>query len=193
MEKLLLHPTSTAQWHALIEEAQLATHHRLDEELESYLIFLLIRFTDKPQFAQSVMALEYLQSVLASGNMRNEKLRNVGDQCLLFSGLFPHQAEKRHVEINYFVQLGRGAYRELSSYTRNSLASMYAHLSEGFVALMDVLHSMRDLGNHPGLTPLAAYDLWKNTGSPYALRTLNKHTKAIPFTTHLPASTCFKN
>lgn len=181
MEALLLHPTSTAQWHALVTEAQSKTTRHLDEELESYLIFLLIRFTTKPELASSIMALQYLEGALEIGRIRQEKLRDVGDQCLLYSGLFPRRAERRRVEISYFVDIGRSAYTELSHCSIKSASEMYAHLSAGFVSLMDVLQSMRDLGlQQSNLSPLDAFGLCRDTGSHYAQQVLSSHSKGTP-------------
>ncbi len=178
MEALLLHPTSTAQWHALVAEAQSKTTRHLDEELESYLIFLLMRFTSKPEMATSIMALQYLQGIFEIGRLRQERLRDVGDQCLLYSGLFPQRAQRRRVEISYFVDIGRSAYRELSNCSIKSASEMYAHLSDGFVALMDVLQSMRDLGTQQArLSPLDAFSLWRDTGSQHAEQTLRRYSK----------------
>ena len=45
MNKLILHPTDISQWHALVNEAQAATRLILNENTESYLVFLLMRFS----------------------------------------------------------------------------------------------------------------------------------------------------
>jgi len=178
MATLLTHPTATAQWHALVSEAEAAAACQLVEELESYLVFLLMRFSNRPEMANSVMALDYLNSMLAQGTIRQEKLRDVGDQCLLYSGLFPQQAEQRQVRISYFVDLGRSAYQQLSDRLANSYAELYAHLSQDFIALMDVLHAMRKLGSSlPCLEPLPAYELWSDTGSRQAYQALREATQ----------------
>ena len=88
MPSLVLHPTSTSQWHELVREAASTAEHRLDEELESYLVFLLMRFVTNRAIASRILAEEYLQGQLESGSVRREKLRDVGDQCLLFVGAF---------------------------------------------------------------------------------------------------------
>ncbi len=44
-------------------------------------------------------------------------------------------------------------------------SSVYRHLSEAFVVLMDILHAMRGLGGEHALTPIQAMDLWQETGS----------------------------
>src|SRR5437899_10481277 len=110
MSRLIIQPTEIAQWQELIKEAENSSQLVLNEELESYLVFLLIRFTGQPQLAKSVLALEFLENSRCLGQKQQEELRNVGDKCLLISGLFPGRAQRRRVKISYFVQLGQNAY-----------------------------------------------------------------------------------
>lgn len=181
MAEFLLHPTATAQWHALVNEAQDAAHHDLDEALESYLVFLLMRFATQPDVAGRVLALDYLQAMRDSGHQRASQLRDLGDHCLLFSGLFPERADRLRVRISYFVNLGRSAYGELSNRVSQGAAELYEHLAEGFIALMDTLHAMRELGSAQRcLSPLHAYELWQDTGSRHARETLSSYSRGVP-------------
>ncbi len=181
MSELVLEPTSTAQWRQLISEAQDSAHHSLDEELESYLVFLLMRYAQEPRKLAAIVALEYLESLLARGQARRERLRDVGDTCLLFSGLFPNIARKRHVQISYYVQIGQGAYLALAQNLAAAHAGMFAHLSQQFVALMDVLHAVRRMGTkEPIMTPIEAFDLHVQTGSRSALQSLQTITHGTP-------------
>jgi hypothetical protein len=65
MSTLVLQPTSTAQWHKLVREAENAADHQLQEDLESYLVFLLMRFVNNPAIVSKIMAMEYLDGLLA--------------------------------------------------------------------------------------------------------------------------------
>jgi hypothetical protein len=181
METLVLHPTSTAQWHALVNEAQAAADTRLDEELESYLVFLLMRFAGQPQVTARVLAIEYLDGLLALGWQGRERLRDVGDVCLLYSGLFPQMATRRRVRVSYYIDLGRAAYRELGYRLGRGRAPFYVHLAQAFVSLMDVLQATRTLRSRgPTLRPLEAFELWEDTGSTAARRSLQAITVALP-------------
>ena len=179
MRTLVLEPTETAQWHMLVTEAAASCDCRLDEGLESYLVFLLMRFAGRPELAASVMALEYLRGMLSLGRLRHEHLRDVGDKCLLYSGLFPRRAERRRVRISYFVDLGQAAYRQLALAPTHAGADLYARLSATFVLLMDVLQAMRGLGD-AGLDPLHTLELWNDTGSRRAYQALRRMTDATP-------------
>lgn len=181
MGKLVIQPTSTAQWHALVSEAECSADCVLSEDLESYLVFLLMRFASNPHMLARVIALDYLNNTSTEKRTRHEKLRDVGDQCLLFSGLFPKQAERRMVKVSYFVDLGRSAYQQLSDTVSAQSAEIYANLSRDFVSLMDILQTMRELqGSRSVLTPLHAYELWNDTGSRHAYKIIRALTDACP-------------
>lgn len=181
MSSIILQPTAAAQWQTLVKEAESSSHLLLSEDLESYLVFLLIRFTNKPEVAKSVLALEFLQSAETTGEKQRDGLREVGDKCLLFAGLFPGRAQRRRVRISYFVQLGQNAYATLANYCQQNLAELYKALGQDFVSLMDVLHVVRELSSEAEpLTPLQAEELWQDTASPHALSVLRRSTKAIP-------------
>ncbi len=185
MEPLVIHPTATAQWQALVHEAESAAHRRLDEETESYLVFLLMRFTSEAGVANKVLAMDYLSAMNEMGRVRQGRLREVGDLCLIHAGLFPLQAERRRVAVSYFVDLGRSAYLQLAGYLHNSAADTYVHLAQDFIVLMDVLQSMRTLGGNSAslFSPLTAYDLWNDTGASHIYRTVYDGASALPVKT----------
>ncbi len=178
MSDLILGATITAQWQALIKEAETLNHKTLSEDLESYLVFLLIRFTEKPELAKSVLALEYLYS-FDSPTRQIIQLQDIGDKCLLLAGLFPERAERKRVKISYFIELGQGAYSSVANASKIELAKLYNALCHSFVGLMDTLHAARELAGKQ-LTPLQATSLWNDVKSEHALHILKQHTQALP-------------
>jgi len=190
METLVLHNTATAQWHALVNEAEHRCNAKLGEELESYLVFLLMRNINAASIANRILALDYLNGLEIHGRLREAQLRDVGDNCLLYSGLFPGRAERRRVRISYYVELGMSAYSIVGESLAGMKAKIFAQLAEHFVALMDVLQATRDISHtQPSLQPLQAMELWNDTGSPYAYATLSQYTSSTPVKTELPADT----
>ena len=143
MKKLILHPTDVSQWHALVNEAQVATRVSLNENTESYLVFLLLRFSQTPQLLESLIALDFLESVHRIGKHQVELLRDVGDKSLLFCGLFPGMARKRHVSLEYFSDMGQAAYLSVGEMHESQSADLYLQLSEQFLILQQVLQAMR--------------------------------------------------
>jgi len=180
MTQIIVESGNTAQWQKLVHEAEALCEYQLDEELESYLVFLLIRFLDKADFTSRIMALDYLNSLVETGKLRESKLREVGDHCLLFSGLFPKIAEKRRIKVSYYVSLGQSAYNDLATTCQLKLGDLYYQLANSFVKLMDILQtigSMRDASNV--LSPLQAFELWSETRSQKALDALKRSTSVI--------------
>lgn len=185
MTKLMLADTSMSQWQSLVAEAGEVARCPLAEDLESYLVFTLARYTGRPHSVSRVVALDLLEALQAHGRERHERLREIGDRCLLLSGLFPEQARRRRVSIGYFVDQGRCAYDELGILLQSGYAVLYRRLSGGFVHLMDVLHAIREMGGREiALEPVAEMDLWHQTGSRAALRRLRRHTGGIPMAPH---------
>lgn len=178
--RLLLGSTPTALWQGIIHEAESQCTIKLREEIESYLVFLLMRYMDKPELLKHIVATEFLNGLHETRNQQLNTFQAVGDKCLLFSGLFPHMAEKRLVKISYFVNMGQAAYATISKKSND----LYGMLASQFVPLMDVLQSIRGSKNFAELMPLEAYELWNDTGSQRAFRMLKIYTQSLPKKTY---------
>ncbi|MFZ4076677.1 MAG: hypothetical protein ACOYKA_01705 [Legionellaceae bacterium] len=143
MSTLILHPTDLSQWHAFVNEAQASTQLILNENTESYLVFLLMRFSQKSQLMDSILAMDFLHAQHTSSRKQVEFLRDLGDKSLLFCGLFPGMASRRHVSIDYFKDMGRSAYLTLSELQAADLGVLYSQLSDQFDEMQRVLQAMR--------------------------------------------------
>lgn len=140
-------PTTIAEWQALVAEAEIKTGYEFDDNLESYLVLTLDRFTTESGLASSVIALDFLEGTNI-GSIRDALLlRDVGDQCLLLSGLFPERALKKNVSLNYFIGIGQKAYHALTDIRLKHEfdPELFANLSNNFVGLMDLLNAMRSI------------------------------------------------
>jgi len=176
-EKLLLEPTATAQWKKLLENAKQQCNCQLNEDIESYLIFTLMRFTQDPAIANTVIAPDYLTSYKLPTYAKQQQLRNIGDHCLLLSGLFPQRAEKRLLRVGYYVDIGRSCYYQLAELLKQAFSQLYQELCEHFIDMMDVLQNLRQ---EPALQPLQALELWQDTGSRNARAILQQNSQATP-------------
>ena len=163
-KQLILDSSELSQWHRLVQEAEQDYGCQLDEAMQSYLVFTLMRFTKNSQLNSKPLALDYLASHHLPNRLRHEQLRNIGDQCLLVSGLYPQSAEKRLVGAGYYVNLGRSAYHHISTVRQKGIAELYQQLAERFVLLMDLLLTIRQYSS-PALQPIAALEVWNQTGS----------------------------
>lgn len=177
---LLVNSTTTGLWHEIIHEAEAACTIFLKEELEAYLVFLLARYVNKPEMMKQIIAQEFMEGLKHSHNQRAVAMQEVGDKCLLFSGLFPQMAEKRLVKVSYFVNIGQASYESIS----HKSTDLYGMLARQFVSLMDILQSIRRYSNEMSdLLPIQAYDLWNESGSKRALHVLGQHSQSIPVIT----------
>ncbi|KAF5278563.1 hypothetical protein FQR65_LT15639 [Abscondita terminalis] len=168
MGVLLLQPTITDQWQSLIKDAKSSSNLRLNNELEDYLVFLLGYYNHRPDIANSILAKEFLTSMTESCSRQRECLR---------------EAEKRHVKIKYFIELGQSAYIQVASLSKASSASLYNALSYDFISLMEILHAIRGLSDPVNeLTPFQALELWTDVKSQHALTVLRRHTSSSTFT-----------
>ena len=180
MSRIILSSSSTAQWQQLVHDGEVACDIQLGEELESYLVFLLMRYLEKPELMSRVMALEFINSLESTGQIQQEQLREVGDCCLLFSGFFPKIADKRRVNVSYYVGIGQSAYLHLADTCQKKLNQLFQQVGHGFVNLMDVLQAIRSIGKENLLNPLEAMELWQSSGSTQALKSVQQVTQGIP-------------
>ena len=108
-----------------------------------------MRFSQTTQLIESVIALDFLDSMHAPGHRQAERLRDVGDKSLLFCGLFPGMAIKRNVRLDYFSEMGQAAYLTVSELEDNESASLYFQLSTQFISMQQILQAMRGNNMQP--------------------------------------------
>lgn len=142
MKNLILHPTETSQWHAIVNEAQADCQLILNENTESYLVFLLMRFTHQTQWMHSVVAFDFLQALKSQRHGKISLLQEVGDKSLLLSGLFPETAARR-VNLSYFTDMGQMAYLSIGDlHEEPTMSGLYYELSEQFSTMQKILQTM---------------------------------------------------
>jgi len=187
MNTIQVPASSLSAFYTLVEEARQSSMTRINEDLQSYLVLLLLRLMKMPQITDGLFALDFLENIKKSQRENLEILRDIGDHCLIFSGLFPNRAKHRLVNVSYYVKLGQSAYLSLSHHSRTQLAILYENLSHQFVPLMDILHVIRDMDLHTkeqSLDLLTAEDLWSQTHSLHALKILKSTTKGFLLSSH---------
>ncbi len=157
--------TATLLWHELIRDAENRAESSLDESLESYLVFTLLRHQGDTALGKRVIATEWLAALDRGSHLQRQNLRDVGDHCLLLAGLYPEQAERRLVSLSYFIDLGRNAYDHLATQLRAGMAELYGQLARGFNELVRVLLEVRKFsGQWQGLPPLQNFELCQERG-----------------------------
>lgn len=145
MKKIILQPTTKAGWYTLVEEAHTKSGYHFDDHIKNYLMLTLSAFMKNPTLSESSVALKFLEGTQVSKSQSATLLRDVGDECLLLSGLFPERALKRNVSLDYYVGCGQQAYHLLACNDHHPTLdpSLFRDLSQHFIGMMDVLHLMR--------------------------------------------------
>ena len=132
-------------WQSLVHEAGERLHAPLDESRESYLVFVLLRYQRDDSLLARTLALEWFAAQANVGSARADALRDVGDRCLLIAGLYPGLAERRRVGIDYFIDLGTGAYLEVARASRNAYAGLFEQLARSYRELVRTLRALRTI------------------------------------------------
>lgn len=171
-----------AGWRALLTEAQHVARVYLAPEVEDYLLRLLYQAVGQAGDHIETDPQAFVDRMARRRATAPHELLAVGDESLIFAGLFPEQAIREGIPITYFVQVGVNAYREFAATQREAAAGItYTTLANQFVDLLDVLHTLRELQQDtPCIDPLNAYQLWHEVGSSHAWQVLRQFTSASP-------------
>lgn len=132
-------------WCDLVRAGGCQAQAPLSEDAESYLVFLLLRHLKDSSLLARVMALEWLSAADTAGTCRQERLRDVGDRCLLMAGLFPQMAARRRVDHSYFIVLGQGAYDGVACASKAGYAALFAHLAAVYETMVRVLGAVASM------------------------------------------------
>ncbi len=117
-----------------------------------------------------------LKANQAGQKERFEQLKKLGDSSLYISGFFSDSFQRKIIDIDYYVDMGRMAYDSLAiNVDEDTFSKLYKEISLKFMALVDVLSlisqrsKMMDQENI-----LRMMDLYSKTGSSLAEENLNE-------------------
>jgi hypothetical protein len=145
MNSLILHPTDTSQWYTLIAEAESATKISLNVDTESYLVFLLMRSSRSTVWLDSLIGVELMDALQHKGQQQKQRLLEIGDKSLLFSGFFTENTLKRKLDPMYFVNIGQIAYASVSAIGDDNEHHLYKDLSDNFLSLINLLQHVKTI------------------------------------------------
>ena len=129
-------------WYDLVRDGEAHAGVALGESVQSYLVFVLMRYLRDGALAAHVLALDWLAAAEQTGRVRADALRDVGDRCLLIAGRFPDLAVRRRVAADYFATLGCSAYHAVAETARDGHAALFAELARGFGRMVRVLGAL---------------------------------------------------
>jgi len=124
----------------LITESVSKTNIKLTPECESYLVFLMAENFDKPTMGyDGPIAIEWMTiKALSRGADKLQKLKKLGDTCLMVSSVSPFIYGRSGVGPEYFITIGQDSY-----YTRSQLGdtSPWYSLFKEFTKMRDVFEA----------------------------------------------------
>lgn len=126
------------------------------------------------------LALMLAEAVQAQGaEERRVALQRLGDVALFTAGFFAEALQRRAVGIDYYVNMGGGAYLTLAAAPATArgraLSEVFAELGAKFLDLVDVLAEVRAAASgHSDQDVLCLYEAWQRTGSRRAGRRLRQ-------------------
>ncbi len=144
------------------------------EMTEFYLVNLLSDYTKAP-LDDAPLALRLSAASTALPEERARALREIGDQSLYVSGFFADSLQRSLVDVDYYIAIGGGAYRQLARMSTGGrpFADVYDELAGKFPRLVDVLAEVSEgtaISSDRGT--VALYERWLRTGSTWIERKL---------------------
>jgi hypothetical protein len=172
-----------------VDAALAANHVVVDRDTAHYVVRLLTLFArsdacyDPADSGARHRPLALMLAEAASAASREERLialQRMGDVSLFTAGFFAEALQDRAVGLDYYVNMGGGAYRTLAASGHvaarvRALAEVFAELAAKFLDLVDVLNEVRESAR--GSTDrdiLRLYEQWLRTGSQRARRLLRE-------------------
>lgn len=121
----------------------------LGEELESFLVFTLMRLVKRVNLFSLVLATEYLETINNyEGRKREIYLSDLGDICLIQAGLFPERYKRFGIHPSYFRNIGSAAFSELAILCarrkQKGFENLYRRVGDAFPFMTDVLLATRE-------------------------------------------------
>lgn len=161
----------------LLEEALCEVGARPSRMAVAYLLELLDAAVTRPERAappspaEPSLAEALLLARLERDAVRISRLRALGDRALFVAGVFGERLGRSLVGVDYYGQIGRAAYADLSRSlpgTREGRdwAALFRELAEDFLGLADVLAGVGDRTRaQRDVDLLRTYDRYLATGS----------------------------
>jgi hypothetical protein len=132
---------------------------------EFYLVGLLGEFT-KARIPDEPLSLRLVGTSGADAGERVRALKEVGDTSLYLTGFFADSLQRKLVGVDYYMDLGKAAYRELAQRLgSSSVREVYQELSGKFPRFVDVLNEVRRHTTFLGQDVVRLYEEWLRTRS----------------------------
>ena len=137
----------TAHWmtyvkhsYDIIMEAEQRALVNLEHELEAYLVHTFARYMERPNIAEEPVALQLMESMQKTGELRRQHLERVAEECLLIDGL--GLKKSRWPTLGYYADMGQLAL-EYRAWSDRPPDLFYERVAQQFPVLSRVLHTIQ--------------------------------------------------
>ena len=168
-EALFRNESPTEFFRDLVQSAMENQHVSARELTSFYVVNLLARYvhsTQAPAANDEPLGTRLARALQTAGVAQRDGLRNVGDQSLFISGFFSDSLTRSLVDIDYYIQLGECAYRQLARQEEPALVDVFDELSGRFTTFVDVLGEVSERTSlSSNADVLRLYERWLRTRS----------------------------
>jgi len=153
------------------------------QETQLYLVNLLKQFISTENLYNRTQDGSHQEQPLAllvkdaleepSAEMQRLMFRKVGDVSLYTSGFFQDRIHKKAVDLDYYIEMGESAYKEVAAREDKVMRDIFEELSSHFPKFVGVLAHVSDQTTLKTETNLLRiYELWERTKSERAAKIL---------------------
>lgn len=139
-----------SEFYDIVSEKEKNAKIELSDYSKLYLMNLLKGLIEKNDFfyrdiiGNDALAEAFMKALSEELLKKVQKIKAVGDLCLIYSGLFPDMLNKKLVDVDYFIQLGKVSFLTLHRIyvTMNSLSdlkNLYYSIFLDFLKLVTVM------------------------------------------------------
>lgn len=116
---------------------------------------------------RTTLAEQLLHAQQMGQRERFERLKRLGDSSLYISGFFSDSLQRKIIDVDYYVDMGRLAFDELSTCVEeDTFSKLYKEIAIKFVPLIDVLSFISQrMQMTNGENILRIMDVYAKTGS----------------------------
>lgn len=150
---------------------------------KSYIVSVLTEHAHvelcEPSDHSETLAMLYLESVRAASDERYRLLKRLGDLALCTAGFFSERFERKIVDVNYYIQMGSGAYASLARalshrHEAAAFSDLYQDLAENFALIVDLIGTISDKTKGQAQSTIRLYERWLKTHSVHLEKQLIK-------------------
>lgn len=172
-------PSLTEFFVSKIDEALRIQKTSVSGEVHYYLVDLLTRFPagqtcyvpkeNQKDTDKRALALQLYDAVFDTPEKKFQHLKTLGDSALFKAGFFYDALYNQPVGVDYYINMGCGAYSSLANMTTQgpvTLSDLYSELSGRFAELVEILHLVgeSEVAAHDG-DLLRILERYQKTGS----------------------------